>query len=134
MIELANIYLVKAEESLAGAESEFVNTRYNNCANRCYYSAFQAAIAALIREGISPSRGPQEQWSHKFVQASFATELIRRRKRYPASMRDSLSDLLLARHTADYKLDNVTERQASRAIQTARQLVEAVGAGGGESA
>jgi hypothetical protein len=28
-------YLVKAIESLAGAESEFAAGRYNNCANRC---------------------------------------------------------------------------------------------------
>ncbi len=41
-------YLDKAIESLAGAESEFANRRYNNCANRCYYGMFQAAIAALI--------------------------------------------------------------------------------------
>ena len=30
-------YLDKAIESLAGAESEYANKRYNNCANRCYY-------------------------------------------------------------------------------------------------
>ncbi len=29
-------YLEKAIESLAGAESECANRRYNNCANRCY--------------------------------------------------------------------------------------------------
>jgi hypothetical protein len=29
------IYLVKASESLQTAESEFVNGRYNSCANRC---------------------------------------------------------------------------------------------------
>ena len=35
-----NPYLEKAVESLAGAESEYVNGRYNNCANRCYYACF----------------------------------------------------------------------------------------------
>lgn len=33
-----NIYLAKALEALAGAESELVNHRYNNVANRAYYS------------------------------------------------------------------------------------------------
>ena len=48
------IYLAKATESLQTAESEFANGRYNSCANRCYYACFQAAIAALLREGIRP--------------------------------------------------------------------------------
>ena len=34
----ATVYLAKATESLLTAESEFVNGRYNSCANRCYYS------------------------------------------------------------------------------------------------
>src|SRR5205823_6359850 len=41
----------KALESLAGAESELANGRYNNAANRAYYACFQAAIAALQRAG-----------------------------------------------------------------------------------
>ena len=44
-----DLYTDKAQESLAGAESEFANGRYNNCANRCYYACFQTAIAALLR-------------------------------------------------------------------------------------
>jgi uncharacterized protein (UPF0332 family) len=50
------IYLAKATESLLTAESEFANGRYNSCANRCYYACFQAAIAALIREGSGATR------------------------------------------------------------------------------
>ena len=49
------IYLAKATESLLTAESEFVNGRYNSCANRCYYACFLAAIAALLREGMRPA-------------------------------------------------------------------------------
>ena len=47
-------FLVKSAESLAGAESEYANGRFNNCANRAYYACFLAAVAALMREGISP--------------------------------------------------------------------------------
>lgn len=47
-------YLSKARESLETAESEYVNRRYNSCANRCYYACFQAAIAALLRAGVRP--------------------------------------------------------------------------------
>jgi hypothetical protein len=52
MEQTTTIYLAKAAESLLSAESEYVNGRYNSCANRCYYACFQAAIAALLQEGI----------------------------------------------------------------------------------
>src|SRR5687768_9188583 len=61
------IYLTKAMESLLTAETESINGRYNSCANRYYYACFQAAITALLIEGIRPSG----QWNHQFVQAQF---------------------------------------------------------------
>jgi hypothetical protein len=57
MIEVDAVFLDKAREALAGAESEFVNGRYNNCANRCYYASFQAAIHALQRLASGPRVG-----------------------------------------------------------------------------
>jgi uncharacterized protein (UPF0332 family) len=53
MIERESVYPEKAQEGLVGAESEFVNERYNNCANRSYYATFQAAIDALEQAGAS---------------------------------------------------------------------------------
>ena len=50
-----DIFFAKAEESLAGAVSEYVNGRYNNCANRACYACFQAAVAALVCEGVGRS-------------------------------------------------------------------------------
>ncbi len=58
-------YLEKARESLAGADSEYANGRYNNSANRAYYACFQAAIAALLVAGVRPAA---VQWSHTFAQ------------------------------------------------------------------
>src|SRR5215213_4710959 len=81
------IYSAKATESLLAAESEYVNGRYNSCANRCYYACFQAAIMALLREGIRP-RG---QWSHEFVHAQFVGVLINQRKRYDSDLRPKLA-------------------------------------------
>ena len=49
--------------------------RNNNAASRAYYAAYNAAIIALIRAGIS-----RPLWSHGEVQAMFAGELISRRK------------------------------------------------------
>ncbi|MHB8577466.1 MAG: hypothetical protein ACYDCQ_19305 [Dehalococcoidia bacterium] len=51
MNELADTFLGKAEQSLAGAESEYVGGRHGNCANRCYFACFQVAVAALLRAG-----------------------------------------------------------------------------------
>jgi len=125
MIGAADVFLAKAQESLAGAESEFSNGRYNNCANRCYYACFQGAIYALSQAGIKP-RGAHEQWSHAFVQAEFAGQLINRRKVYPSNMRDALAHAMVLRQTADYEQGWITQTQALRNLRRARQFLEAV--------
>jgi uncharacterized protein (UPF0332 family) len=66
--QLSEMLLAKADESLAGAISEYVNGRYNNCANRAYYACFQAAVAALAPAGVDRPH-QAEQWGHDFVQA-----------------------------------------------------------------
>lgn len=58
MLEHDDPHLGKAEERLEGAESEFVNHRYNNAADRCSHACFQAAIAALDEAG---TRSPGSQ-------------------------------------------------------------------------
>src|SRR2546428_14167260 len=102
------IYLAKAEESLRTAESEFANSRYNSCANRCYYACFQAAIAALLSEGIRP-RG---QWNHEFVQGRFVGGLINQRHLYDTQLRRVLSDNQSLRDKVAYREGLVTAIQA----------------------
>jgi len=131
MMEAEDIYNEKAQESLAGAESELANGRYNNCANRCYYACFQSAIYALMGAGIQP-RGPRAQWGHDFVQAEFIGQLINRRKVYPTSLREILERTYALRQTADYQRDHVTETQASRAVRCAREFVTTIDTRGGE--
>ena len=121
----ARVFLTKAEESLTGADSERANGRYNNCANRCYYACFQAAVAALIRAGIRQS-GREGRWSHAYVQAQFAGELIARRHLYPPVLRDTLTRTYLLREAADYKIDQVSSTQAERAVRRTEALVAAV--------
>jgi uncharacterized protein (UPF0332 family) len=121
------IYLAKATESLQTAESEFANGRYNSCANRCYYACFQAALAALLREGIRP-RG---QWSHEFVQAQLVGVLINQRKHYDRELRRVLADNQILRDQADYRPELVTATQASRALRRSRLFVAAIRQRGG---
>ena len=127
MEHVITIYLAKATESLLTAESEFINGRYNSCANRCYYACFQAAIAALLREGIRPAG----QWSHAFVQAQFVGVLINQRKRYDPQLRRVLADNQSLRDKADYRPELVTATQASRALRRSRLFVAAVRQRGG---
>src|SRR5512144_1087830 len=122
-----NPYLEKAVERLAGAESEYANGRYNNCANRCYYGCFQAAIAALLTTGHRPTGA---QWSHTFVQGRFIGELVNRRKQYAAAHRDTLPRVHDLRLMADYDDEPVTQTQALRALRRIRELVTAVVRGG----
>jgi len=121
-------FLVKAEESLATAESEFVNRRYNSCVNRCYYAAFQSAVAALLEVGVR-APGTAGRWSHAYVQAQFAA-LITRRKAYSATHRDTLLRLSALREMADYTTDQVSQTQAARALRRAQAFVSAVQARG----
>ena len=120
-------YLLKAIESLAGAESEYSNQRYNNTANRCYYATFQAAIAALQMAGLRPIRG---DWSHEFVPAQFDGLLVNRRKVYPPELRGVLSRNAGIRLSADYDEDPVTRTEANRALRRSRTFVQAIQAGG----
>jgi uncharacterized protein (UPF0332 family) len=119
----ADLFLRKALESIAGAESEYADARFNNCANRAYYACFQAAIAALIWEGI---RAGGSHWAHTFVQAQFAGTIVNRRHRYPSAMRGTLSELVTLRHSADYDPDPINRAEASRALRRGHEFVEAV--------
>ncbi len=119
------VYLEKAMQSVAGAESELVNGRYDNCANRCYYACFQAAVYALIRAGIKPKDG-RRPWRHKFVQVAFAGELVGKRGRFPVELRDVLVRTQTLRHQADYTSRTVSSKQATRALRRASAFVAAV--------
>src|SRR3954452_8448941 len=129
MIGQQPIFLTKAHESLIGAESEFLNERYNNSANRAYYACFQAAIAALQKAGVQARGG---EWGHDFVQAQFNGTLINRRHLYPTELRTVLARNYTLRVQADYGEDMVSRTEAERALRRSRLFVTAVGGGGEE--
>jgi len=54
--ELTNTFLTKALQNLKVAELCFENECYDACVNRAYYAAYQAAIAALAKIGITDSK------------------------------------------------------------------------------
>lgn len=123
-------YMKKALESLAGAQSEFDQERFNNCANRAYYAAFQAAVSALLRDGI---RRQDDKWPHTFVQSEFSGKLIQRRRRFPSRIGDTLAKVQLLRHRADYRGVTINRSDARLALRLGRELVNIVGQGGEET-
>jgi uncharacterized protein (UPF0332 family) len=132
VIDDATVYLTKALESLAGAESELANRRFNNCANRAYYACFQTAIAALVRAGVRPP-GADGEWSHSFVAAQFDGLLIHRRKLYAADLRGVIERVRMVRMRGDYELQFVSEVEVQRTIRRARSFVTSINERGGSA-
>ncbi len=116
-----NEFLTKAKENMNAAELLFDNELYNASANRAYYAAFHAAIAALAAIGVET-----EAMSHPAVQSQFNAQLIHRRKMYPNRLKSYLRDLQDERNTADYKQDFVSKKVASRQLKKANEFVETV--------
>jgi uncharacterized protein (UPF0332 family) len=114
-------FLSKAKENLTVAQWSYENAHYNASANRAYYAAFQAAIAALAGQGIKI-----ERISHEATQAYFAGELIHRRKIYPNHLKSYLTDLQRIREEADYELTGVSKKVAARQLKKAQELLESI--------
>lgn len=118
-------YLAKSKESLGGAQREFTAKGYNNAANRAYYAAFQAAVAALVDAGMEVRREAGGVISHGSLHGAFAG-MIDRRKLYPSELRSVLPRLIDDRLRADYKVVAVSDKRAARGVARARELVEVV--------
>jgi uncharacterized protein (UPF0332 family) len=123
-------YMTKARESLAGAASEYDQGRFNNCANRAYYAAFQAAISALLRDGL---RRDDDKWPHRYVLSEFSGRLINRRRRYPSRLGATLAELQRLRHRADYRGVTIPRADARNALRLSSEFVDAVLDGGERS-
>lgn len=119
----AEYFLRKAQESLASAQSDLDAGRFNSTANRSYYAAFQAAVAALSTESIRPEGAAG--WEHRFVMSQFPGRLIRR-KLYPGGLRNTLNVLFQSRLTADYRVTSVSRKGATGSIALARRMLESV--------
>ncbi len=120
----AAIYLAKAEQCLAGAALAVAHGQYNNAANRAYYAAFQAAIAALGTAGIQPPTA--RYWSHDFVLREYCSLLARQGGDYAPSSGATFKALQDERLKADYEVELIGRASGERALALARQFVDAV--------
>jgi hypothetical protein len=109
-------FLTKAEENLHDAEAAVEAGRYNAAANRAYYAAFQAAIAALADANIKHEKNP-----HAWVQAQFCERLIKARKHYPSHLVSYLSFLQKVRDKADYQTFMTSKQTAKEQVRKSKE-------------
>ncbi len=120
----AAFYLAKADQCLAGAALAVARGQYNNAANRAYYAAYQAAIAALRAAGVGPPS--PRYWAHDFVLREYCRTLACEGGAYPVQSGTTLKALLDERLKADYEVEMIGQPSGERALALARQFVAAV--------
>ncbi len=106
-------------DNLEVAQICFENGFHDACANRAYYSAFQAAVAVLYFFGIK-----REKLDYKWLQAEFSAKLISSRKIFPEKMKSYLASMQMVGNRADYSDDQVSKNAARRQIDKAREMIE----------
>jgi uncharacterized protein (UPF0332 family) len=111
-------FLAKAQENLHDAERALEEGRYNASANRAYYAAFQAAIAALAQENIIHEKNP-----HSWVEAQFSERLIKARKYYPSKLASSLMDMQTVRDDADYRAVMTSKKTAKEQVNQSKEFL-----------
>jgi uncharacterized protein (UPF0332 family) len=111
----------KAHEFLLVAQRCLQEGWYNSAVNRAYYAMFQAACTALAAVAMD-----RPQWSHGGLHATFATELVRRRKWYPLACVHALTEAMELRHMADYSDLQISRRQATRTVHAAEDFLARV--------
>ncbi|MEK7728530.1 MAG: HEPN domain-containing protein [candidate division KSB1 bacterium] len=114
-------FLSKARDTLLAAQILLEKELYDSCANRAYYAAFQAALAAIASVGIKA-----EKSEHKWVQATFNSELLHKRKLFDSRFKTYLLDLQRIRNRADYTNEKIGFKIASRQLSKAKAFVEII--------
>ena len=115
------IFIERAQEGLEAAQLCLEKDLFHSATSRAYYAMFWAAQVALVSIGV---RRPK--WSHSDLQSTFATELVKRRKRYPNHFGSHFNELFPLRLDADYRRKGVSKRQATRAVGWAHEFVTTI--------
>jgi uncharacterized protein (UPF0332 family) len=85
---------------------------------------FRAAFAAL-KKFVSPTILPEPP-DHSRLIGKFTNELINRRKVFPSNFGNYLHENLKYRIIGDYKLDDVSRRNARRCLNYAQEFLTKV--------
>ena len=120
----SSIYLAKAEQCLAGAALAVAHGQYNNAANRAYYAAYQAAVAAL--NAVRAQAPAPRYWAHDFVLREYSLRLACDRGDYAPGSRSVLKALHDERLKADYEVELISRASGEHALALTREFVGAV--------
>lgn len=112
-------FLSKALQNLKASQLLLEEGLQDAAVTRTYFAAYHAARAALRAET------GRDADDHKDLQATFAAELVNRRKVYPGKQ-GVLPALISLRHQADYDEEMVSAKRATRAVKKARAFVLAI--------
>jgi uncharacterized protein (UPF0332 family) len=118
--------LEAARQTLAGARTLSVNDEFRGCVSRCYYAAYQAMWATV---GEPPKK---PRWEHFGLIQTF----VRGKWLDPhvtlygpgvlESQRFALRRLYDLRLGADYRLDNISQKDADWAIETVQAILSII--------
>lgn len=112
----------KARQNLTVAEWCYQQGHYDACCNRAYYAMFQAAIAVLASEGMTPS---EDNASHSSVQSHFVSYFCNKNKIFP-QFRDYLAEAQIRRNKADYQPERLNQRKTKQQLDWARVFLQAI--------
>src|ERR1700682_871072 len=117
-------YLAKSKECLRSAHSASGRGLNNCAANRSYYAAYLAELAALQRRASGPL--PETGWRHPMVVKAFNYRLVNQKKLFNSEIVQQVSLLESLRIKADYKTENVTAPEGSECFTVARKIVRII--------
>ena len=119
------LYFQKACESLRVAHSASTRGMNNCAANRAYYAAYLAELAALQK--FDPMVLPAEGWRHQNVVKAFNHRLVREKKFFDDDIIADAAYLESLRIKADYAAEHVSETESRDCFKKARKIVQAIG-------
>jgi uncharacterized protein (UPF0332 family) len=117
-------YLAKAKECLRSAHSASGRGLNNCAANRAYYAAYLAELAALQK--FAKLSLPEEGWRHPTIVKAFNHRLVRGKKLFESEIIQQVSLLESLRIKADYKTESVSPSEGSECFRVARSIVQAI--------
>jgi uncharacterized protein (UPF0332 family) len=117
-------YLAKAKECLRSAHSASGRGLNNCAANRAYYAAYLAELAALQK--LAPLTLPATGWQHFVVVKAFNHRLVTQKKVFEAKVIGQVAQLESLRIKGDYSAENVTGPEGAECVTISRSVVQII--------
>jgi len=122
-------WLEKSESSLEASRILLENNKPVEAASRTYYAAYQMVTGVLIKLKLDP-RSEFGNWSHYETQEMYRTHICRKTnlnykdRRALSTLCMGFQNLFIARHKADYGLDQSINTLLARTLwRDANRLV-----------